>query len=98
MVSPSKGITFCTYSTTVLADSIENPYETFDMFVNNVKTTMKSLLPGRKKECVDCPLEGTCMGGCVIAHDIYGDKNMMCDIYLKTTKKLIEYYYSQQYY
>ena len=94
VVSPSKGIVFCTYSTNVLANSIENPMEAFNAFVNNIKQSMKSLLPGTVKECIGCPLEGSCMGGCMLAHDTYGKKNSMCDIYLKTTKKLIEHYYT----
>jgi radical SAM protein with 4Fe4S-binding SPASM domain len=95
VVSPSKGLIFCTYSTKVLSNTIENPIEAFNVFISNIKEAMKTMLPGKNNKCKGCPLEGTCMGGCMLAHDTYGDNNFMCDIYLKTTKKLIEYYYSE---
>ena len=94
VVTPSKGITFCTYSGNIITDEQDDPKSAVECYVNKMKEMMPKLLPGGVEECRECALEGLCMGGCMLAHENHGSKNYMCDIYLLATLELIKHYYS----
>lgn len=94
VVTPSKGITFCTYSGNIISDEQDSPASAMDAYTNKIKEMMPKILPGGVAECRGCALEGLCMGGCMLAHENHGDKNYMCDIYLLATYELIKHYYS----
>lgn len=94
VVTPSKGITFCTYSSQIMIPNSTSPKESFNYFTEIMKERMNSTLPGKVQNCAGCPLEGFCMGGCLLAHENHGLDNNMCDIYLEATKRLIRHYYT----
>lgn len=94
VVTPSKGITFCTYSSKIMTPKTESPQEAFELYTEEIRKMMNTTLPGRVEKCKGCALEGFCMGGCMLAHENHGEDNYMCDIYLEATKRLIRYYYS----
>lgn len=94
VVTPSKGITFCTYSSKIMTPTTEHPQDAFSLYTDEVRKMMSSTLPGMVDKCKGCALEGFCMGGCMLAHENHGEDNYMCDIYLEATKRLVKYYYS----
>lgn len=96
-ITPSGGLSFCTYSSQILAkDCLENDINvTYNQFIDKMKNLMKKILPGKVEECEGCPIEGMCLGGCQLAHETNGKNNFMCDIYLESTAALINYYYSK---
>lgn len=94
VVTPSKGITFCTYSGNIITDMHEDPETAMAAYTSAIKKMMPRLLPGGVDACHGCPLEGMCMGGCMLAHENHGKENHMCDIYLLATAELIKHYYS----
>ena len=94
VVTPSKGITFCTYSGNIITDMHEDPKTAMAAYTSAIKKMMPHFLPGGVEACHGCPLEGMCMGGCMLAHENHGKENHMCDIYLLATAELIKHYYS----
>ena len=97
-VTPSGGLSFCTYSSQILTtDSLEQNIDiVFTQYVNNMKALMENILPGKVHDCEGCPIEGVCLGGCQLAHETNGKNNFMCDIYLESTAALINYYMNKE--
>ena len=94
-LTPSGGISFCTYSGRIVAkdNNIESPDEIMKAYVTEMKEFLKKIFLERNEaSCKGCPLEGFCLGGCQLSHETYGKNDFMCDIYLKSTKALIDYY------
>lgn len=94
-ITPSGGISFCTYSGRILAEdnNEKSPDEVMKTYVAEMKEFLKKIFFNRNEaNCKECPLEGFCLGGCQLSHETYGKNNFMCDIYLKSTKALIDYY------
>jgi len=96
-VTPSKCLTFCTYSGEPLAFySIDDIDAGVKQFIEQMKLLMNSRLPTVCEQCKDCPIEGHCSGGCYLTYEVTKKKHSMCDIYLSATKKLIQYKYTEQ--
>lgn len=96
-VTPSGGLSFCTYSSELLAVDAGGELDgIMETFRNGMKNLMSNTLPGKNKECAGCPIEGVCLGGCHLAHEINGKNNFMCDIFLKSTEELFKYYYGEE--
>mgnify|MGYP004466660513 FL=1 len=94
VVTPSKGITFCTYSSKIMTPETDSPKAALELYTEEVRKMMSATLPGKVEKCKGCALEGFCMGGCMLAHENHGENNYMCDIYLEATRQLVRYYYS----
>jgi len=97
-VTPSKCLTFCTYSGTPLSFyNLEEIDKSVKLFVEQVKILMQEQLPTQNKHCVNCVVSGFCSGGCYLTYEVTKKHFTMCDIYIGATDKLIDYKFETEY-
>lgn len=97
-ITPSKCLTFCTYSGTPISFyNLEEIDKSVHLFIEQIKELMKNQLPTQNKHCINCVVSGFCSGGCYLTYEVTKEHYTMCDIYIGATSKLIDYKFETEY-
>lgn len=96
-ISPSGKLLFCCYSSKVIAERQLDPRQAFKIFTERMRNYMDTYWKSiNSSACGDCPLLGSCAGGCHITREQVVGVKYMCEVYQRSTALLLQYYYGDE--
>jgi len=91
-VTPSEKLTFCSYTSRNLTDSLDwNVESKFNEFVKNMKQYMQEKT--LHNNCFSCAIEWLCNGWCHVTQEQKVAVEYMCKVYKESMRQLLKYYF-----